>query len=57
MSIGLGIFSQKVYHPVIYDTGPYGSKAPIPPEDLNRHRILREDEELLAFIIAIGSEM
>jgi len=42
MSIGLGIFSQKVYHPVIYDTGPYGSKAPIPPEDLNRHRILSE---------------
>ena len=55
MSIGNGIFSGDVFHDDIYDTGPKGSATPIAPEDLNRHQILKEDEEILAIIMAIES--
>jgi hypothetical protein len=55
MSIGNGIFSGKVFHDKIYDTGPVGSATQPSPEDLRRHQILREDEELMLFIAAIES--
>lgn len=52
-----GVFSPTMFHPVVYDTGKGGSK-PLrqEEEDLRRH-LLREDEEILAIIIAIGSEI
>ena len=55
MSIGNGIFSPSIFNDKIFDTGPVGGATPIPPEDLNRHKILREDEELMMFIAAIES--
>ena len=55
MSIGNGIFSGSIFHDDIYDTGPKGSATPISPHDLNRHQILKEDEEILAIIMAIES--
>ena len=50
-----GVFSETMFHPTVFDTGQAGSATPISPEDLNRHRILREDEELMLFIAAIES--
>ena len=52
-----GIFSQRIFHPEIFDTG-FGSSKPLreQEEDLRRH-LLREDEEILTIIIAIGSEI
>ena len=55
MSIGNGIFHPDIFHSDIFDTGPKGSATQPSPEDLRRHQILREDEELMLFIAAIES--
>ena len=53
-----GVFSPTMFHPVVYDTGALGGSTPLrqEEEDLRRH-LLREDEEILAVIMAIGSEI
>ena len=53
-----GVFSPTMFHPTVYDTGIQGRSKPLrqEEEDLRRH-LLREDEEILAIILAIGSEV
>ena len=51
-----GVFSPTMFHPTVFDTGlPGGSKGK-EKEYWDRLRLLKEDEEILALIIAIGSE-
>jgi len=52
----MGIFSEKIFNDQVYYTG-IGSKALRGDYDDFRDQILREDEEILAIIIAIGSEL
>ena len=51
-----GIFSQKMFHHEIFDTGDSSNQPPHPEIDLVRERLLKEDEEILAVIIAIASD-
>jgi len=52
-----GVFSPTMFHPVVFDTGLGGSKGLRQEEEDLRKHLLREDEEILAIIIAIGSEI
>ena len=52
-----GVFSPTMFHPTVYDTGLVGrSKKPEFIKEPLRERLLREDEEILAIILAIEGE-
>ena len=53
----IGIFSQAVFSPEVYDCGILGGSNAQHEEYDYRGQQLREDEEILAIIIAIGSEL
>ena len=52
-----GVFSPTMFHPVVFDTGLGRSKRPLEYEEPLIDRLLKEDEEILAIIVAIGSEI
>jgi len=52
---GNGVFSQRMFHHKVYDTGHRHKPLREQEEDLRKH--FREDEEILPIILAIGSEI
>jgi len=57
-----GVFSQRIFHPKIFDTGGYGSRQKVTKQqelefDLDKLQMLREDSEIIPILIAISSEI
>ena len=52
-----GFFTDIFFHPDFFDTGSIVEGKSQKEEYIPRDQILREDEEILAIIIAIGSEL